>query len=154
MSRKNSTAFINANRSRNPQMFNSTMCRFVYRLPHDLDGECGTYEQKLIYAPNYGTTLSGFGGLEVACRPFAGSDAAETVGFLGRKNPQHAFLRHIRGHQPPGPYIQHQYNIHFANFREIRTHTIHLLANLCRIITKSDEKCRRKGGSSFSPLTF
>ena len=40
---------------------------------------------------------SGFGGLEVACWPlvprFAGSNPAEAVGFLGRKNPQHAFLR-------------------------------------------------------------
>jgi len=39
----------------------------------------------------------GFGGLEVACLPsvlkFAGSNPAEAVGFLGRKNPQHAFLR-------------------------------------------------------------
>jgi hypothetical protein len=40
---------------------------------------------------------SGFGGLQVACWPlvlkFAGSNPAEAVGFLGRKNPQHAFLR-------------------------------------------------------------
>jgi len=40
---------------------------------------------------------SDFGGLEVACWPlvpkFAGSQPAEAVGFLGRKNPQHAFLR-------------------------------------------------------------
>jgi hypothetical protein len=40
---------------------------------------------------------SGFGGLEVACWPlvpkFAGSHPAEAVGFLGRKNPQHAFRR-------------------------------------------------------------
>jgi hypothetical protein len=40
---------------------------------------------------------SGFGGLEVACCPlvpkFAGSNPAEAVGFFGRKNPQHAFLR-------------------------------------------------------------
>jgi len=39
----------------------------------------------------------GFGGLEVACWPlvpkFAGSHPAEAVGFLGRKIPQHAFLR-------------------------------------------------------------
>jgi hypothetical protein len=41
--------------------------------------------------------VSGFGGLEVACWPlipkFAGSNPAEAVGFFGRKNPQHAFLR-------------------------------------------------------------
>ena len=40
---------------------------------------------------------SGFGGLGVACwslvPKFAGSNPAETVGFLGRKNPQHAFFR-------------------------------------------------------------
>jgi hypothetical protein len=43
------------------------------------------------------TLINGFGGLEVACWPFvpkfAGSNPAEAVGFLGRKNPQHAFLR-------------------------------------------------------------
>jgi len=41
--------------------------------------------------------LSGFGGLEVACWPlvpkFADSHPAEAVEFLGRKNPQRAFLR-------------------------------------------------------------
>ena len=39
----------------------------------------------------------GFVGLEVAYWPlvlkFAGSNPADAVGFLGRKNPQHAFLR-------------------------------------------------------------
>ena len=39
----------------------------------------------------------GFSGLEIACWPlvpkFAGSHPAEAVGFLGRKNPQHVFLR-------------------------------------------------------------
>jgi hypothetical protein len=49
--------------------------------------------------------VSGFGGLGVACWPlvpkFAGSNAAEAVGFLGRKNPQHAFLR--RGSKAVGP---------------------------------------------------
>ena len=38
-----------------------------------------------------------FGGLGVACWPsvpkFAGSNPAEVVGFLGKKNPQHAFLQ-------------------------------------------------------------
>jgi len=47
---------------------------------------------------------SGFGGLEVACWPlvpkFAGSTPAEAVGFLGRKNPQHAF--HRRGSKAVG----------------------------------------------------
>jgi hypothetical protein len=41
--------------------------------------------------------VSGIGVLEVACWPlvpkFAGSNPAEAVGFFGRKNPQHAFLR-------------------------------------------------------------
>ena len=53
----------------------------------------------------YVCTLSGFGGLGVACWPlvpkFPGSNPAETVGFLGRKNPQHAFLR--RGSKAVGP---------------------------------------------------
>ena len=44
-------------------------------------------------------------GLGVACWPlvpkFAGSNPAEAVGFLGRKNPQHAFLR--RGSKAAGP---------------------------------------------------
>jgi hypothetical protein len=48
---------------------------------------------------------SGFGCLEVACWPliskFAGSHPAEAVRFLGRKNPQHAFLR--RGSKAVGP---------------------------------------------------
>ena len=48
---------------------------------------------------------SGFGGLEVACWPlvpkFAGSHPAEAVGYLGRKNPQHEFLR--RGSKAVGP---------------------------------------------------
>ena len=48
---------------------------------------------------------SGFGGLGVACWPlvpkFAGSNPAEAVGVLGRKNPQHAFLR--RGSKAVGP---------------------------------------------------
>jgi hypothetical protein len=52
--------------------------------------------------------MSGFGGLEVACRPLvpklAGSHPAEAVGFLGRKNPQHAFLR--RGSKAVGPMSQ------------------------------------------------
>ena len=47
----------------------------------------------------------GFGGLRVACWPlvpkFAGSNPAEAVGFLGRKYPQHAFLR--RGSTAVGP---------------------------------------------------
>ena len=48
---------------------------------------------------------NGFGGLWVAYWPlepkFAGSNPAEAVGFLGRKNPQHAFLR--RGSKAVGP---------------------------------------------------
>ena len=50
----------------------------------------------------------GFGGLGVACWPlvpkFGGSNPAEAVGFLGRKNPQHAFLR--RGSKAVGPTSQ------------------------------------------------
>ena len=51
----------------------------------------------LLQGPWYAVSVSGFGGLEVAWWPlvpkFAGSHPAEAVGFLGRKNPQHAFLR-------------------------------------------------------------
>ena len=47
----------------------------------------------------------GYGGLGVACWPlvpkFAGSNLAEAVGVLGRKSPQHAFLR--RGSKAVGP---------------------------------------------------
>jgi len=53
------------------------------------------------------TRQSGFGGLEVACWPlvtkFAGSHLAEAVGFLGQKNPQHAFLQ--RGSKAIGPML-------------------------------------------------
>ena len=48
---------------------------------------------------------NGFGGLGVACwtivPKFTGSNPAGAVGFLGRKNPQHAFLR--RGSKAVGP---------------------------------------------------
>jgi len=51
--------------------------------------------------------LHGFGGLGVACWPlvpkFVGSNPAEAVRFLGRKNPQHAFLR--RGSKAVGPML-------------------------------------------------
>ena len=52
-----------------------------------------------------GKIENGFGGLGVACCPlvpkFAGSNPAETVGFLGRKNSQQAFLR--KGSKAVGP---------------------------------------------------
>jgi len=57
----------------------------------------------------YGLSVmsSGFGGLEVACWPlvpkFAGSHLAKAVGFLGRKNPQHAFLK--RGSKAVNPML-------------------------------------------------
>ena len=51
----------------------------------------GIKEQIIIFICAY---HSGFGSLGVACWPlvpkFTGSNPAETVGFLGRKNPQHA----------------------------------------------------------------
>jgi hypothetical protein len=54
---------------------------------------------------NKSASGSGFGGLEDACWPlvpkFAGSNPAEAVGFLGPKNPQHAFLR--SGRKAGGP---------------------------------------------------
>jgi hypothetical protein len=47
---------------------------------------------------------SGFGGLEIACwrlvLKFAGSHPAEAVGFLGRKNPQHAFGGEVKPSVP------------------------------------------------------
>ena len=50
-------------------------------------------------------STNGFVRLGVACWPlvpkFAGSNPAEAVGFLGRKNPQHAFLP--RGSKAVGP---------------------------------------------------
>ena len=53
----------------------------------------------------YNKFISGFGGLGVACWPlvpkYAGSNPTEAVGFLGRKIPQHAFLR--RGSKAVGP---------------------------------------------------
>ena len=65
------------------------------------------YRSKFI-SPHFGfhiLSLRGFGGLGVACWPlvpkFAGSHPAEAVGFLGRKNPQHAFLR--RGSEAVAP---------------------------------------------------
>jgi hypothetical protein len=52
-------------------------------------------------------SVGGFGGLEVACWPlvpeFVGSNPAEAVGFFGRKNPQHAFLR--RGSKAACPML-------------------------------------------------
>ena len=57
---------------------------------------------------SYPGQKSGFGGLEVACWPlvpkFASSHPTEAVEFLGRKNPQHAFLR--RGSKAVGPMSQ------------------------------------------------
>ena len=57
------------------------------------------------YGIYFNVVYDGFGGLGVACWPlvpkFAGSNPAEAVGFLGRKNPQHAFLR--RGSKAVGP---------------------------------------------------
>ena len=53
------------------------------------------------------SSLSGFGGLEVACwslvPKFAGSNPAEAVEFFREKNPQHAFLR--RGSKAVGPML-------------------------------------------------
>ena len=53
----------------------------------------------------YGISILSFGGLGVACWPlvpkFAGSNLAEAAGFLGRKNPQHAFLQ--RGSKAVSP---------------------------------------------------
>jgi hypothetical protein len=71
---------------------------------HDL-GHSGCLLSYLLILVHIVISDSGFGGLGVACWPlvlkFAGSNRAEAVGFLGRKNPQHAFLR--RGSKAVGP---------------------------------------------------
>jgi hypothetical protein len=58
-----------------------------------------------IYRMQFSNGISGFDGLEVAFWPlvpkFVGLHSAEAVGILGRKNPQHAFLR--RGSKAVGP---------------------------------------------------
>ena len=60
-----------------------------------------------VYFSNLYKKESGFGGLGVACWPlvpkFAGSNPAEAVGFLGRKNPQHAFI--WRGSKAVSPML-------------------------------------------------
>ena len=57
------------------------------------------FKNKVTVLNVYNVTRSGFGGLGVP--KFAGSNPAEAIGFLGRKNPQYAFLR--RGSKPVGP---------------------------------------------------
>ena len=68
--------------------------------------EGGLYTAYLLYVDDVRNI--GFGGLGVACWPlvpkFAGSNPAEAVGFLGRKNSQHAFFR--RGSKAVGPMSQ------------------------------------------------
>ena len=60
---------------------------------------------KILENTFYVTFTGCTGGLGVARWPlgtkFAGSNPAEAAGFLGRKNPQHAFLR--RGSKAVGP---------------------------------------------------
>ena len=55
---------------------------------------CNKYSIKVEIFYNFVLRWSG-----VACWPlvpkFAGSNPAEAVGFLGQKNPQHAFLRRV-----------------------------------------------------------
>ena len=62
----------------------------------------------LIHSMAMYVATSGFGGLQVACWPlvpkFTGSHPAEAVEFLGRKNPQHAFLQ--RESKAVGPMSQ------------------------------------------------
>jgi hypothetical protein len=71
---------------------------------------------------------SGFGGLGVACWPlvleFAGSNSAAAVGFFGRKNPQHAFLR--RGSKTVCRALRHvketKSDVEVATFGKILDH--------------------------------
>ena len=62
-------------------------------------------KRRCIISEKLGQTIELLLNNGVACWPlvpkFAGSNLAETVGFLGRKNPQHAFLR--RGSIAVGP---------------------------------------------------
>ena len=81
--------------SQSTQYYSATKSTRTYRL-----------ESTLKIVPSYKNCVRiCFGGLGVACWPlvpnFAGSNPAEAVGFLGRKNPQHAFLR--RGSKAVGP---------------------------------------------------
>jgi hypothetical protein len=68
-------------------------------------GQDFVYKVLFVMFTKYYLLVSGFSGLEVACWPlvpkFMGSHPAEAVGFLGRKNPQHTFLR--RGSKAVGP---------------------------------------------------
>jgi len=70
-------------------------CRWRYR---NIVAAC-----YIIY--KFSIILFGFGGLGLVCWPlvpkFVGSNPAEAVGFLGRKIPQHAFIR--RGSKAVGP---------------------------------------------------
>ena len=63
------------------------------------------YASCIILKENIIRYRDSFDGLGVTCWPlvpkFTGSNPAEAVGFLGRKNPQHAFLR--RGSKPSVP---------------------------------------------------
>jgi hypothetical protein len=73
--------------------FGAKFCRRT----HKCGGVC-IFIQDNVHCTNINMdSYSGFGGLEVVCWPlvpkFAGSNPAEAVGFFGRKNPQHAFLR-------------------------------------------------------------
>jgi len=60
--------------------------------PINVEISCNDISFNFSYVMLYGSS-----GLKVACWPlvpkFAGSNPPETVGFLGRKNPQNAFLR-------------------------------------------------------------
>jgi hypothetical protein len=91
--------------------------------------------------------LGGFGGLEVACWPlvtkFVGSHLAEAVRFLGRKNPQHTFLR--RGRKLSVPCHSFTACKRFLNvtcklaFRQnYRTHLAHNSSFRCWVLSRGD----------------
>jgi hypothetical protein len=67
--------------------------------------QASTVEYESVKSAPQTADSNGFGVLEVACwllvPKFAGSHPVEAVGFLGRKNPQHPFLR--RGSKDVGP---------------------------------------------------
>src|SRR5215510_11489656 len=78
-------------------------------------------------------TSSGFGGLEVACwllvPKFAGSKPTEAVGFFGRKNPKHAFLRRGSKAVCPTSHVKEPYN-----YRGSRNCRLNLIGHFSPIV--------------------
>ena len=70
--------------------------------PHNKQRNIQYHFISILLSPEPHKRLRCSRGSVLALEPkFAGSNPAEAVGFLGRKNPQHAFLR--RGSKAVGP---------------------------------------------------